>query len=64
MMETKQDGTRPVLRVDEAARLLGVSRHTIYEAVKLGQIPSLRLGRIILIPRAALEVMLTNLPTP
>ena len=64
MMETKQDGTRPVLRVDEVARLLGVSTHTIYEAVKLGQIPSLCLGRIILIPRTALEEMLTNLPTP
>jgi excisionase family DNA binding protein len=44
--------------VDEAAKLLGLSRNAAYAAVAAKQIPSLRLGRRIVIPRAALERML------
>ena len=43
-----------VLTVEEAASLLRISRGTAYEAVRTGAIPSCRLGRRILIPRAAL----------
>jgi excisionase family DNA binding protein len=41
--------------VAEAARVLGISRSYCYELVQGGQLPSLRLGRRRLIPRAALE---------
>jgi excisionase family DNA binding protein len=41
--------------VSEAAQLLGVSRMTAYSAVREGTIPSLRIGRRVLVPRAALE---------
>jgi excisionase family DNA binding protein len=49
---------RPVLTVPEAAALLRISSWTAYEKVRTGEIPSLRLGRRILISRAALDRML------
>lgn len=44
--------------VKEAAAILGVSLGTAYEAVKRNQIPSIRLGRKIVVPRAALHHLL------
>ena len=43
-----------VLTVEEAAALLRVSRGLAFAAVRAGTIPHLRIGRRILIPRAAL----------
>lgn len=51
------------LTVPETARLLGVSRMTAYTAVREGAIPSLRIGRRVLIPRAALERLLAQAST-
>jgi excisionase family DNA binding protein len=48
------------LSVEAAARILGLSRVSAYEAVRTGQIPSLRFGRRIVIPRAALNRMLSQ----
>ena len=42
------------LTVDDAARLLGISRSLAYELVALGEIPSIRLGRRVLVPRRGL----------
>lgn len=47
--------TRIVLTVLEAARALGVGRNQAYAAVRRGDLPALRVGRRLLIPRAALE---------
>lgn len=44
--------------VDEVARILGVARGTAYEAVRRGDIPSIRVGKRILVPRAKLHAML------
>lgn len=49
---------RPTLSVDETARLLGVGRATAYAAVKAGDIPSIRIGRRLLVPTAALRRLL------
>jgi len=46
------------LTVQEAATLLGIGRNSAYEAVKTGTLPSVQIGRRILVPRAALEQML------
>jgi excisionase family DNA binding protein len=44
-----------VLTIDEAAKLLRVNRKTLYQAVKLGQVPGVvRLGRVIRLSRTAL----------
>jgi excisionase family DNA binding protein len=45
---------RPTLSVAETAELLGISRWLVQQAVRDGSIPSLRVGRRILIPRARL----------
>jgi excisionase family DNA binding protein len=45
---------RLTLTVEEAAEILGISRSSAYEAVGRGEIPSLRFGKRIVIPRAAL----------
>ncbi len=49
-----------VLSVEAAGKLLGVSRPTAYKLAKAGQIPTLRLGRRIVVPKAALEKLLLN----
>jgi excisionase family DNA binding protein len=52
-----------VFSVREAGKLLGLSRGSVYEAIRTGQIPSIRVGRRILIPRAALEQLLEGTTT-
>ncbi|MGD0254965.1 MAG: helix-turn-helix domain-containing protein [Acidimicrobiales bacterium] len=49
---------RLVLTVDEAAYLLSISRGLAYELVARGQLPAIRLGRRIVIPRVVLEELL------
>jgi excisionase family DNA binding protein len=44
--------------VEEAGRRLGVSRMAAYQAVWRGQIPSIRIGRRLLVPVAKLNEML------
>ena len=44
-----------VLTADEAARVLGISRHLLYALLRSGQIRSLRIGRTFRVPRCALE---------
>jgi excisionase family DNA binding protein len=43
-----------VLTPVETAKLLRIGRATVYEQIRLGAIPSIRMGRRILVPRAAL----------
>jgi len=52
--------TNLVLTVDEAARELKVCAKTIRRNVKAGRLPSLLLGRRVLIPRAALDRILAG----
>jgi excisionase family DNA binding protein len=40
--------------VPEAARLLGISKDTAYEAAHRGELPVKMIGRRMLVPRAAL----------
>jgi excisionase family DNA binding protein len=58
-MTTAEDD-RLVLTVTEAAQLLKIGRSCAYEAVRNGQLPVIRMGRRILVPRAALERLLEN----
>ena len=54
---TKAD-QRLTISVEEAGRLLGISRGLAYELVNRGDIPSVRLGRRIVVPRRALDRLL------
>ncbi|MCY4639491.1 MAG: helix-turn-helix domain-containing protein [Chloroflexi bacterium] len=44
-----------LLTVREAAAFLRISRNLAYELVARGEIPAVRLGRVIRVPRAALD---------
>ncbi len=48
------------LSVEETAEVLGIGRNSAYEGVRTGQIPSIRIGKRILVPRIALERILEN----
>ena len=45
------------MTVEEAALKLGISRNTAYACARSGQLPVIRLGKRMLVPRAALEAM-------
>jgi excisionase family DNA binding protein len=40
---------------EEAARRLGVGRSTVYGLLRLGQLPSIKIGRCRRVPAAAVE---------
>lgn len=48
---------RPTVTVEEAAGFLGISRGSAYEAARRGDLPTLRVGRRLLVPTAALRRM-------
>lgn len=51
---TNQNGDdRLVYHVPEAGALLGLSRNASYEAAKRGDFPTIRLGKLIRVPKAA-----------
>jgi excisionase family DNA binding protein len=47
-----------VLTVEETGQLLRIGRSAAYAAVKAGEIPSIKVGRSIRVPRHRLEAML------
>ena len=49
-----------VYSVEEAGRVLGLGRAAAYEAARRGQIPTLRIGKRVLVPIRALERLLEN----
>jgi excisionase family DNA binding protein len=49
---------RFAVSVDLAANVLGIGRNAAYRAVKLGDIPSVKIGGRILVPTAALRNLL------
>jgi excisionase family DNA binding protein len=46
------------MTVTETADALGISRNTAYQLVRKGDIPSVRLGRRLVIPKTALNAWL------
>jgi excisionase family DNA binding protein len=51
-----------VMTVEETATLLRISRGLAFAAVRSGEIPSVRVGRRILVPKARLLAWLENRP--
>ena len=51
---------RLLLTVEEAARRLGIGKTLAWELVWAGVLPSVRLGRCVRIPLAALEAWITE----
>ena len=57
-MITSPTPKRMTVTVEEAAELLGIGRSTAYLAVKSGDLPTIRLGRRLLVPRVQIDRML------
>ena len=53
---------RATYTIEEVAEILGIGRSSAYQAVRAGDIPTIKVGRRLLVPRAALERMLHCLP--
>jgi excisionase family DNA binding protein len=49
-----------VYTVEEAARLLGIGRTAAYEAARRGELPAVRVGRSVRVPRHRLEALLNG----
>lgn len=49
---------RPTVTVPEAGRLLGLGKASAYAAAERGEIPTIRIGRRLLVPTAALRRLL------
>ena len=52
---------RATYTIEEAAELLGIGRSSAYRAARDGQIPAIRLGRRLLVPKVALERLLNGM---
>jgi excisionase family DNA binding protein len=59
-MSKPDQSTNPslVYEVPEAGAMLGLTRNASYEAAKRGDIPTIRLGKLIRVPKAAFHRML------
>jgi excisionase family DNA binding protein len=51
---------RLTVTIEEAAGALGIGRNSAYAAAHAGQIPTIRLGKRLLVSRAALQKMLSG----
>jgi excisionase family DNA binding protein len=57
--EARWDGSeRLTLSVEQAGRLLGLSRGAAYARAVDGSLPTVRLGKRLLVPKSALQKML------
>jgi excisionase family DNA binding protein len=51
---------RKTITVPEAGKQLGIGRSAAYEAAKRGEIPTVKIGRRMLVPRDAVDHMLSR----
>lgn len=59
-MANEKTDDRLVYGVPEAGAMLGLSRNASYEAAKRGDLPTIRIGKLIRVPKAAFNRMLEN----
>jgi len=44
--------------IDESAKKLGIGRNSAYEAARKGEIPVIKIGKRLVVPKAALDRLL------
>lgn len=54
----KTDVAPLVYDIPTVGRLLGMSRNAAYEAAKRGELPVIRVGKLLRVPKAALDRLL------
>lgn len=59
-MEKKDNVERLTHTVPEAGQILGIGRNAAYEGAKSGEIPTIKIGNRLVVPKAALERMLAG----
>jgi excisionase family DNA binding protein len=57
---TTKDNQPRVMTVEEAGRELRIGRSAAYEAARRGDIPTIKIGRRLLVPRAAFDRLLAG----
>jgi excisionase family DNA binding protein len=55
---------KKTLSISEAGKVLGIGRSAAYEAARSGQLPTIKIGRRILVPLVALERLLEQAGKP
>ena len=55
-----EQGERKTISVEEAGRQLGLSRNSAYQAAGRGEIPTIKIGRRLLVPVVAFERLLDS----
>ncbi|HML93252.1 helix-turn-helix domain-containing protein [Methyloceanibacter sp.] len=60
MHRQKEIKGRATATIPEAAEKLGIGRNQAYEAARRGEIPTIRIGKRVLVPLAALERLLNG----
>lgn len=55
---------RPTLTVEEAGRIVGIGRSAAFAAAERGELPTIRFGRRLVVPTAALCSLLGIDPDP
>ena len=63
-MTSPDPASQPTLTVEQTGEFLGISRAAAYEGVRSGEIPSVRIGRRIVVPTAAIRRLLQLDPAP
>ena len=63
-MEMKATETKLTLTVPEAAQQLGIGRNAAYQGVRRGEIPSIRVGNRLLVPKRAFDELLSGRRAP
>ena len=59
-MSLEHNPGRQTLTIAEAARALGIGRNQAYEAAHRGEIPTIKIGKRLLVPRIAFEKLLNG----
>ena len=57
-MPVAEENQRRTVAIDEAAKILGITRNHAYRAAKCGDLPTIRIGKRLLVPVTALRRML------
>jgi excisionase family DNA binding protein len=57
-VDTTDQNEPLTITVEEAARRLGISRGLAYTLARRGEIPAVRLGRRLVVPAGAVELIL------
>ncbi len=56
--------TKRTYTIPETANILGIGRSAAYEGARTGEIPTIKIGNRILVPKAALDRMLSEAGQP